>query len=33
MPLNALDAIPVGFAVPDEEDLRGHGRVDGVIGG
>ena len=27
MPLNALDAIPVGLAVPDEKDLSRHGRT------
>jgi hypothetical protein len=36
VPLNAPDAVPVGFAVPDEEDLRGHERevwidLDGSI--
>jgi len=25
VPLNALDAIPFGFAMPDEKDLRSHG--------
>ncbi|GAB7526097.1 hypothetical protein PBS_50870 [Paraburkholderia sp. 2C] len=24
MPLNALDAIPVGFTVPNKENLSGH---------